>query len=101
VLQILVQGDGVILYTLASMVKKGMDCVTYLLDKTKHRYFICTASNLTRTLTSYKNNKFYIKATEEQFMFAQAKQGITGCAGDSSSHTVDSNKDRQKDLHAQ
>ncbi len=58
-------------------------------------------SNLTRTLTSYKNNKLYIKATEEQFMLTNANYGITGCAGDYSSRTVDSNKDLQKDLHAQ
>jgi len=32
--EILVQ-DGIILCTSASMVKKGMDCVTYILDKTK------------------------------------------------------------------
>lgn len=54
-----------------------MDCVTYLLDKTKHRYFICTASNLTRTLTSHKNNKFYIKATEEQFMFTHTNYTVS------------------------
>jgi hypothetical protein len=81
--------------------KKGPDCVLYLLEKAKHRQFIRTASNLTRTLTSYKNNKFYIKATEEQFLFTHANYGITGCAGDSSSREVDSNKDLQKDLHAQ
>jgi hypothetical protein len=34
-------------------------------------------------------------------MFTYANYGITGCAVDSSSHTVDSNKDRQKDLHTQ
>jgi hypothetical protein len=98
--EILVQ-DGVILCTSASMVKKGMDCVTYLLEKTKHREFIRTASNLTRTLTSYKNNKFYIKATEESFLFTHANYGITGCSGDSTSREADANKDLQKDLHAQ
>lgn len=98
--EILVQ-DGIILCTSASMVKKGMDCVTYILDKTKHREFIRTASNLTRTLTSYKNNKFYIKATEESFLFTHANYGITGCSGDSTSREADANKGLQKDLHAQ
>jgi hypothetical protein len=34
-------------------------------------------------------------------MFTHSNYGITGCAGDSSSRTVDSNKDCQKGLHAQ
>jgi hypothetical protein len=93
--------DGMILCTSASMVKKGMDCVQYLLDKTRHRDFIRTASNLTRTLTTYKNNKFYIKATEDQFLFTHANYGITGCSEDSSSLTMDSDRDLQKNLHAQ
>jgi hypothetical protein len=52
--------NGNIICTSATISKKGPDCVQYILSFTKHRTFIRTASELTKTLLAYKNNKFFM-----------------------------------------
>jgi hypothetical protein len=53
--------NGNIICTSATISKKGPDCVQYILSFKKHRNFIRTASELTKTLLAYKNNKFFIQ----------------------------------------
>jgi hypothetical protein len=90
--------NGNIICTSATISKKGPDCVQYILSFTKHRNFIRTASELTKTLLAYKNNKFFMKATETSFLFTTASYGVSGCEGDL--HSADKSRDFQKDLHS-
>ncbi len=83
------------------MIKKGVDCITYMLQKTQSRDFIRTASELQKTLTLYKQSKHFIRVTETSFGLTTAPYGVVGCLGDSSRASADSNKEFQKELHAQ
>ena len=63
-------------------IRKGDNCLNYLLQKTASRGFVRTKSKLLQLLNAMKGQRMFLHADSNNFVISPVSRGVSGCSGE-------------------